>query len=126
MEKSTRAGCRNLSFPLEARVVVRVIDSDNRYTDGVPSTTSELFYLVSKIVDYTINLFDHRFGQDFNLDTNFYSRNRPAGNQITGVDDWRFSRNYFSKSAFASSCFDAPAFVLNVERSVTADDGGLD
>lgn len=56
------------------------VDSNDSNADWITPAASELYDLISQVVDHAIDLFDHRFGQYFDFDADFYCRDRASTN----------------------------------------------
>jgi hypothetical protein len=103
-----------------------VVDPDNRYTNRMPSAMPKLDHLVTQVVDYTVNLLDHRLRQHLDLDADFDCGNGASGNGVSNVHNGRFSRNEFAERPVAAACHYSAPLVLNVQDAIFAEDDGLD
>jgi hypothetical protein len=92
-----------------------MIHTHDRDADRVPSALAELGYLIAKVIDHTVDLFDHRFREYLDFGSNFHSRHRPSRNDIAGVADRRFSWDDFTESPIATPSRDSATFVLDIE-----------
>ena len=65
-----------------------IINSDHTHTDWLtrPGLAFEVLDLMGKITLYPVDLFDHCFSEDFNLNADFDSGNRSSSNLVARVD----------------------------------------
>src|SRR5580658_1190985 len=104
---------------------IGIIDPDYTYANRLLRACPflEIQYLVRKITLDPVNLFDHRFCEDFNLDTDFNCRYRATRNLISTVNLRYRANDQLTKCAVASSSFNALPLVLYVEDPRHALDG---
>jgi hypothetical protein len=95
-----------------------VIDSDDCHTDWLSATAIELDHLVAKIVDHTVNLLDHSFGQYLHFDTDLYSRNRPSANKIAIIEYRGLAGDDLAEGGISATGLDAAPPVLDIENAV--------
>lgn len=62
----------------ERDVLLSKVDSDECNADWIPTAPFKLIDLIRQIVNDSIDLFDHRFGQDFRFRSDFNCRDRAA------------------------------------------------
>jgi len=103
MQVTPLSGCRPRTVPFKADVVISVVDSHNRYAEGLVSCSPELGHLISKVVDHPVDLLNHCLGQNFNLHSNFECRNSATRDCISLVSNRFFAWNDFAESAVAAS-----------------------
>jgi hypothetical protein len=95
--------------------LVNANDSDG---DRIPAATSELDYLVSQIVDHTINLLDHGLRKYFYLYANLHSGDWTSSDLIASIEDRDLSRNDLAKCPVTSASVYTPTSILNVQRTI--------
>lgn len=102
--------------------MVRVVYANNSDTNWVASAPPKVGNLLREIARDPIDLLDHRFGQDFDLNAYLDSRNRAPRNHEARIDYRGFARNNLAKrSVPSSSCYSASA-VLHVEYALALPD----
>ncbi len=104
---------------------VCVINADYRNGDRISTSALELCNLIAEIVDYAIDLFDHRFRQNLDLDANFNRGYRPSGYEIAPIRYRSLARDDFSEGAVAPTSVNASALILDVTDAVFACSDGL-
>jgi len=118
MQKTVSACRRKWTVTFIPNRVIGAIDADNCHADWASATSPELRDLISKIVDYTINLFDHCLCQhlDFNSDLN--CGNRSPRNQIPRINYWGFARDDLAKSPITTPRSNTTPLVLCIQNAV--------
>jgi hypothetical protein len=104
----------------------RVVHPDYGHTDGIPAATPKLHHLVAQIVDYTIDLLDHGFGEDFHFHANLDRVDWPARDEVASVYDWVFAGDDFAECPVSPARRDAAPLVLDVEDGLLPANNSLD
>ena len=94
-----------------------MIDANDRDTDWIPATSFEVIDLLAKIADHSVNLLNHRFGENLHLHADFHGCDRPSRDGKSGVGDRSFAGDYFSECPVAPTRFNSPSAVLPVENT---------
>jgi len=110
--------CWNLPIAFISDCTFRLVNAYDSDADRVPATAPELDHLVSKIVDYAVDLFNHRLGENLHLDANLYGCYRSSSYQVAWVQDRAFTRNDFTKRSVAAPSLNASAPILNVHHQI--------
>ncbi len=126
MEETLFAGGGKGPVPLVANRALRVVNTDDRNANRVATAALELNNLIAKIIDYPINLLDHRFRQDLHFESDFNSGNRTTGNQVAVIRDRRLARDQLTERPIAPPGSHAAPLVLDIQDSVLPDENGLD
>ena len=86
----------------EANIVVGLVYSHNRNAERMPATFFKLDDLIAKIVDDSVYLFNHCFGENLHFNPNFNRSDFSTCNRIAFVPNRRFAGNGFPQSSIAT------------------------
>src|SRR5690348_4643370 len=111
--------CRKGPITFIADALSHLIYTDNRHTDRVSTTASELSDLVAQVINYPVYLLDHRLCENLYLNSDFDGGYGAPRYQIPRVDKRRFTRNDFTKSSVSASGFDSPSAVLTIQNAAS-------
>jgi hypothetical protein len=126
MQEPAPPGGREWPISFISNRPLRVVDTDNRDTDGRPAAAPEMPYLTSKIADHPIDLFDHRFGKDLDLDPDFNRRGWAASHEITCLRSRRFTRYEFAERAVTPPGHYSAAGIADIDHAVLSENRGID
>ena len=103
--------------------MIGMIKTDNRNANWIPSTPPEVRDLLNKISGYPVNLFDHRFGQNLDLDSNLDGRDRTSRYDEPRVRDRQLSGDDFSECSVSAPSRNAPCAIVNIQHALVSLDG---
>jgi len=114
MKESLFAGSRKWSVSFVTDRAFRMINTDNTNTNRISPTVFELNDLIAKIVDYPVDLLDHRFGQYFYLYSDFHCGDGAPAHQIVTVANRIFAGDDLAKSPISTARRHAAPPILNI------------
>ena len=104
-------------FSFVTHRIVRVIDAYDRNADRISSAPLKMGNLLDKVARYSINLLNHCFGENFDLNPDLNGRNGTARYGEPRIDNRRFPGNDFSKSSVSSPGVNPASAILNIENA---------
>ncbi len=102
--------------PFVRSVLLSEIYTHDSDADCLPASSLEFFSLPDQIANYSVDLFDHRFGQYFGLHSDFDCRYRTTRHGVPFICDRLGNRNTFTKRPVAPPSWNTDREILGVQH----------
>ena len=102
-------------FSFISHVSIGSIHSDDANTNRISPALSEFDDLVSQIIDHPIDLLDHRFRQDFYLDSDLHRRDHSPRHAISVIDDRSFTGYNLPERPISPASLHTMPFIRDIQ-----------